>query len=784
MPPVVHPFLWALPLVAVPVLIHLINMFRHQPVQWAAMEFLLASQKKYRTWVILKQLLLLLLRMAAIALVVLALAQPLLPERLGGFLGGRPTHHVVLLDDSYSMSDRRGETSAFDQAKEAILRLGDSMLRAREPQSFTLLRLSRCGRYGGGLRPDFQKERVDSGFPGRLRELLKPPDSARKAMEPSQTAAEPLPALQPEILQQLFGKDEGERRVLYLVSDFRARQWSKPDELKKRLAEIDAGHTEIRLVDCVEDAGHPNLAITALEPEQGIRAVHMSWRMKVTVQNYGTAAARKVPFVWTAGGKPPVQEFIDEIPAGGTAEKLFYVTLETAGPKQIAVHLEPDSVDADNHRFKVVDLPVEVPVLLVDGSTNFVNSRRLQDAMMPGGPQAWGIDARRIESPRYLSLPTRPLDDFAMISLAGIGRIDKTGVDALEKYVKGGGGVFFVAGATTSVDFVNRWLYREGKGLFPLPLASAQELPEEHLDNTPDVQSEDHPVFANIGNRAGYISKIFIKKYFPVGKDWDARKNPGVRVIMRLRDGAPLLVEKSFGRGRIVVLLTSLSSDWNNWCQGREAGPSFTPFVRNLVPYLSRRAAADAALQVGQPKTISFLSAAYRPTVRVEGPGGDATAATIEAVPDGNDKDKLSATFAKTSVGGFYRATLTTRTNKPESRVFAVNVDPAEGDLKALTGADVLARLGPDLKPKFDYASSFETKLDEAQGRNLGEWLLYVLVIVLVLEQLLAWSCGYHVSAAPGKLPSPSGRGAGGERRAARGARAGPAPAFAKGGPA
>ena len=84
--PLVHPFYWGMWFVAAPVLIHLINMLRHQRVEWAAMEFLLLSQKKHRTWVILKQLLLLLLRMAAIALVVLALAQPLLPDRWGSFL--------------------------------------------------------------------------------------------------------------------------------------------------------------------------------------------------------------------------------------------------------------------------------------------------------------------------------------------------------------------------------------------------------------------------------------------------------------------------------------------------------------------------------------------------------------------------------------------------------------------------------------------------------------------------------------------------------------------------
>src|SRR5208337_1046709 len=111
-------------------------------------------------WVILKQLLLLLLRMAAIALIVLALAQPLLPDRWGGFLGAQPTHHIVLLDDSYSMSENLGSTTAFDQAKGAIQRLCDSVVRSVEPQSFTLLRLSRCGERYGGTRPDFQKEPI------------------------------------------------------------------------------------------------------------------------------------------------------------------------------------------------------------------------------------------------------------------------------------------------------------------------------------------------------------------------------------------------------------------------------------------------------------------------------------------------------------------------------------------------------------------------------------------------------------------------------------------------
>src|SRR5436190_70504 len=61
---------WGFLLALAPLLIHLINMMRHRRVHWAAMEFLLASYKKHRTWIWLKQLLLLLARIAAVVPVV------------------------------------------------------------------------------------------------------------------------------------------------------------------------------------------------------------------------------------------------------------------------------------------------------------------------------------------------------------------------------------------------------------------------------------------------------------------------------------------------------------------------------------------------------------------------------------------------------------------------------------------------------------------------------------------------------------------------------------------
>src|SRR5580704_9107260 len=131
--------LWFLPLVGLPILIHLINMLRHRRVRWAAMEFLLQSQKRNRTWVMLKQFLLLLLRMMAVAAVILMIAQPRARNSLAALFGATKSHHIVILDDSYSMSDHWGDTSAFKLAVDAVNRLGAQLARESGQQEFTLL---------------------------------------------------------------------------------------------------------------------------------------------------------------------------------------------------------------------------------------------------------------------------------------------------------------------------------------------------------------------------------------------------------------------------------------------------------------------------------------------------------------------------------------------------------------------------------------------------------------------------------------------------------------------
>lgn len=102
--------LLGLPLVALPVIIHLINQRRFQTVQWAAMMFLLAAHRMARGYSRLRQWLIMLFRMLAIAGLLFAASRPLASGWLGLAAGGKADTTIILLDRSPSMQERSGGT--------------------------------------------------------------------------------------------------------------------------------------------------------------------------------------------------------------------------------------------------------------------------------------------------------------------------------------------------------------------------------------------------------------------------------------------------------------------------------------------------------------------------------------------------------------------------------------------------------------------------------------------------------------------------------------------------
>jgi hypothetical protein len=113
--------LLALPLILLPIVIHLINQRRFQTVPWAAMTFLLAANRVSHGHARLRRWLILAARTAAVAGLVFAVSRPLSSGWLGLAGGGRVDRTIVLLDRSPSMTMRdHSGTSKLEQGLRQI----------------------------------------------------------------------------------------------------------------------------------------------------------------------------------------------------------------------------------------------------------------------------------------------------------------------------------------------------------------------------------------------------------------------------------------------------------------------------------------------------------------------------------------------------------------------------------------------------------------------------------------------------------------------------------------
>jgi hypothetical protein len=660
--------------------------------------------------------------------VVLMLAGPVVRSGWAGLFGRKVTHHLVLLDDSYSMTDHWDETSAFDQAKQAILRILERARGQADKQVVTLLRFSEARRLAAGAGPEIDRRSLAADCAAELGPVL-------TGLQPPESDAGPIEALQAAI--RLPEATADETLIAYLITDFRRRQWQEQAQLQQLMGQLRQRTARLLLVGSAYDQ-RPNLAITRLEPEAGLRAAGVETWMELSVANYGDVpAAAATVAVEQDGSRLPAVE-IDEIPPGATATRRLRVTFAGAGPHQVSARLESDAVDADNVRYFAADIPATLPILLVDGSQACDDGKYLRAALDPGGRKAAGWSPQ-VEPVSYLRRH-EALPSFAAICLLDVPRLDDAEVAALEEYVRQGGGLAIFLGSEAQRSFYNGRLYHEGQGLLPAPLAVPSQLLRESNDAEPDIRITDHPVFRVFGGqRNSFLSIATVSFYYGLDAGWTPPASGDVRTIARLRNGAPLTIEKKLGAGRVVVHLAKLSPQptdvgvWGNL----SVKPACPVFANEVVGYLSaaRRRYESAAAE--EPIRLTLSEAEYQPEIRVRPPGapGGDLAVVVPAAKDG--QYQVEAPGKPKS--GVWEFQLTTRDGKSQTRLVAVNVPRGEGDLHLVPRDELDERL-PGVDFQFALASEFTEAQDALAGFRLSDALLYLAAGVLIVEQLLAVS--------------------------------------------
>src|SRR5438552_3714228 len=112
--------LWGLAAISIPIIIHIFNLKRTKKIEFSTLMFLKEIQQSRYKKIKLKQLLILLSRIAFIIFLVMMFAHPFQRGYLGA--GQKAKSSVLLiLDDSFSMQTRDTKGSDFENAKAKVL---------------------------------------------------------------------------------------------------------------------------------------------------------------------------------------------------------------------------------------------------------------------------------------------------------------------------------------------------------------------------------------------------------------------------------------------------------------------------------------------------------------------------------------------------------------------------------------------------------------------------------------------------------------------------------------
>ncbi len=202
-------WLLALPLIALPIVIHLLNQRRHRSISWGAMQFLLTAKRMNRGMARLKQILIMAARMAAIAGLIFAVSRPLSSGWVGSITGGQPESIIVLLDRSASMQQQQTTT-------------GESKLKSGLAKIVAALQTM------GYQRPLVL---IESGQPTPL-VLERPADLLdHPRTGPTESSAD-IPAMLQAALDYVVQNQTG-RTDVWLLSDAAINDWS-PDSSRWR----------------------------------------------------------------------------------------------------------------------------------------------------------------------------------------------------------------------------------------------------------------------------------------------------------------------------------------------------------------------------------------------------------------------------------------------------------------------------------------------------------------------------------------------------------------------
>ena len=652
-------FLAAAGLVGFPIYLHLLRRHRAEAQPFSSLMFFerrTQSSMKHRR---LRHLWLLSLRIAMLLLLAMAFAAPYIERSTAGLKGNKLL--LLVVDNSFSM--RAGSRLA-DARRAALSVLKSRNLGARA-QVMTL---------GSQLRALTQQTDETSELGAAIASIA-PGDSrasfgelARGLRSLAETAHSPV--------------------ELHLFSDF------QKSKLPASFEELALPRNVTLVAHRVVTEAVPNWSI------QNVTAPGQVWdpkraRVQAIVAGFHTpAASRAVTLVVNGRG---VSTKTVALAANGRSTVNFESLDVPYGFSRCEVKIDSaDSLSADDSFLFSVERLDPKRVLFIHEVNDSRSPLYFRAALISAADAAFDVESATTEQAANLQ-PSQ----YAFVVLSDIRSLPPAYEARLVNYVRNGGSVLIAVGTSAA--------WRPRIPIFGGNILSARNYSRSGQRYVTVGETDStYPSVAKSGRWAG------VEFYFAV-----AAEAANSRVAARLADGTPLLMEKKFNEGRVVLFASGLDNLTNDF----PLHSTFVPFVEQTALYLS-----------GMEQRNGWRAVDSYYDLR----SGIEHAASVEVVdPEGRRplslQEAATAQTFRLSRRGFYDMQLANGRHE----VVGVNADRQESDL-AVIPEDVLALWRGTAVSRAPAATREVTAQEQVKPYSYWWYFMLAVLATAVAESLVS----------------------------------------------
>lgn len=670
------------------------------------------QQSKYKK-IRLKQLLILLCRIAFVIFLVIAFSRPFEKGYLG-FAGSNARSTVLLLlDDSFSMLSRESGGKNFDAAKSKLLETINNLDEKDEVYFVPVSKISNTAY--SGLYKNFNVIR-DSVNSAIISDVTKNLDEimfyAKHVLEASNNP-----------FKEVFLFTDGQKSTL-------------TGQIVNRVEFTEKEKTNLNLVLTGERKGN-DLSLDTINVVTKIFERNKNIKLRCTLTNHNTFDAINKSVILNFNSlKPYREEKVIDIPANSSTEIEFNFIPNVTGYAGGSVEIQQsdiseDEIANDNKRYFAVNIPEKVKILMVSGvpsDAEFINLALTSSEEMMKDSSDNKInffDVTQVQASEF-ERNLGSLKNYQAIIIINKNSFSGNEADNLNDYLQSGGGVIIYPADNTSIQNYNETLLKK----LDIPLINSS-FGNEGVQVKFDRIDYDHPVFEGIFKQGS--GRNTLEESPEIYRGWNLSPANNSISLIKMTNGNSFLTEYRIGKGKF--LFYAVSPDMKN--SNFPSVNLFSPLTVRSIMYLANNNPVKEAINgndfLADINLLSEKQDTVTVTIRSSSRAGNI--AVLQASDNSSLNIKRYLNYSSNyflSENGKDILVVPSNFDRKETNFDRMTNDEIKKEFEQYKGLNVNI-----IKP----ADNYQTSLQHLRnGKELWQFFLILALICILAEYLIARS--------------------------------------------